>query len=59
MASSNVDAWRAGPETIELQELTKDSVIWLGNKIRKAVRSKRGEEILDAYSMNLWTEGGC
>ncbi len=31
----------------------------LGSKIKKAVRSKVGEEILDYYRMNLWTEGGC
>ncbi len=31
----------------------------LGSKIKKAVRSKEGEEILDYYRMNLWTEGGC
>lgn len=31
----------------------------LGLSIKRAVRSKRGEEILDAYRMNLWTEGGC
>lgn len=31
----------------------------LGNKIKRAVRSKDGEEILDYYRLNLWTEGGC